>query len=213
MIWYQFTSDWYHLYFHQMYTDFTADNKINWNIFLIFFQKRSFDISCKLRQFAWNDIFCFLGKIRKNIISFLSAEFAQSVFKVKTPHICGSIFFLLFLRNILFWVYSLEKPWWGTSNVYRQHNFSGRHYENTPIQLYRKFHLQILNIFRWKIWYFFHISAQNIDCGYSLEPPRRGGSNEYPQSMFLSRNKKNNVYPCKPQFYYIKVGFKVVKII
>ena len=22
--------------------------------------------------------------------------------------------------------------------------------------------------------------------------------------MFLSRNKKNNVYPCKPQFYYIK---------
>ena len=39
----------------------------------------------------------------------------------------------------------------------------------------------------------FHISAQNIDCGYSLEPPRRGGSNEYPISMFLSRNKKNNV--------------------
>ena len=59
----------------------------------------------------------------------------------------------------------------------------------------------------------FHISAQNIDCRYSLEPPRRGGSNEYPQSMFLSRNKKNNVYPCKPQFYYIKRGFKGVKII
>ena len=59
----------------------------------------------------------------------------------------------------------------------------------------------------------FHISAQNIDCGYSLEPPRRGGSNEYPQSMVLSRNKKNNVYPSKPQFYYIKVGFKGVKII
>ena len=58
----------------------------------------------------------------------------------------------------------------------------------------------------------FQISAQNIDCGYPLEPPRRGGSNEYPQSMFLSRNKKNNVYPCKPQFYYIKVGFKGIKI-
>ena len=25
--------------------------------------------------------------------------------------------------------------------------------------------------------------------------------------------KKHNVYPCKPQFYYIKVGFKGVKII
>ena len=59
----------------------------------------------------------------------------------------------------------------------------------------------------------FHISAQNIDYGHSLEPPRQGGSNEYPQSMFFSRNKKNNVYPCKPQFYYIKVGFKGVRII
>ena len=38
-----------------------------------------------------------------------------------------------------------------------------------------------------------HISAQNINCGYSLEPSRRGGSNVYPQSMFLGRNKKNNV--------------------
>ena len=54
----------------------------------------------------------------------------------------------------------------------------------------------------------FHISAQNIDCGYSLEPPHRGGSNKYPRSMFLSRNKKNNVYSCKPQFYYLKVGFR-----
>ena len=30
----------------------------------------------------------------------------------------------------------------------------------------------------------FHIPAENIDCGYSLEPSRRGGSNEYLQSMF-----------------------------
>ena len=59
----------------------------------------------------------------------------------------------------------------------------------------------------------FDIYAQNIDCWYSLEPPRRGGSNEYPQSMFFSRNKKNNVYPCNPQFDYIKVGFKGVNII
>ena len=45
---------------------------------------------------------------------------------------------------------------------------------------------------------FFHISAQKVE--------RRGGSNEYPQSMFLSRNKKNNVYPCKPQFLLYKSG-------
>ena len=30
--------------------------------------------------------------------------------------------------------------------------------------------------------------------------------------MFLSRNKKNNVYPCKPQFYYIKVGLRGSKL-
>ena len=46
----------------------------------------------------------------------------------------------------------------------------------------------------------FHISAQIIDCVFSLEPPQRGGSNEYLQSMFLSRNKKNNVYPANPSF-------------
>ena len=29
----------------------------------------------------------------------------------------------------------------------------------------------------------FLILLENIDCGYSLEPPHRGSSNEYPQSM------------------------------
>ena len=58
----------------------------------------------------------------------------------------------------------------------------------------------------------FLIFAQNIDCGYSLEPPRRGGSNEYPQSMFWSKNKKNRYTLCIPQVYYMKVGFKGVYI-
>ena len=45
--------------------------------------------------------------------------------------------------------------------------------------------------FQLKNFDIFLIVAQNIDCGYTLEPPRRGGSNEYPQSMFWSKNKKN----------------------
>ena len=48
-----------------------------------------------------------------------------------------------------------------------------KHYENTPIQIYRKFHLQITENFQMKNSDLFRISAQNIDCGYSLEPPRR----------------------------------------
>ena len=100
-----------------------------------------------------------------------------------------------------------------TLPVYRLlHEKMVLHYKNTPIQTYWKFYHQNMKIFRQKILTF-QISVQNIDCGYSLELPRRGGSNEYPQSMFLGKNKKNNIYPCKPQFYYIKVGFKGVKII
>ena len=48
-------------------------------------------------------------------------------------------------------------------------------------------------------------------CGYSIEPSRGGGSNEYPQPMSLSRNTKNNIYPCKPQFYYINFTDKHIK--
>ena len=83
-----------------------------------------------------------------------------------------------------------------------------------PIQTYWKIYHPKNEIFHIKILIFFlyFCSKQNIDCGYSLEPPRRGGSNEYPESMFLSRNKKNNVYTCKPQFYYIKMGLRGSKL-
>ena len=45
----------------------------------------------------------------------------------------------------------------------------------------------------------FNIFAQRIDCWYKLEPLRRGGSNEYPQSMFWLKNKKKNMntYTCR----------------
>ena len=54
--------------------------------------------------------------------------------------------------------------------------------------------------FQLKIFDIFLIFAQNIDCGYTLDPPRRGGSNEYPQSMFRSKNKKNRYTPANPSF-------------
>ena len=52
----------------------------------------------------------------------------------------------------------------------------------------------------------FLIFAQNIDCRYTLEPPRPGGSNEYPQSMFWSKNKKNRYTPAYPSFTIQKWG-------
>ena len=51
-----------------------------------------------------------------------------------------------------------------------------------PIQIYWNFyHPKKIQM---KTSDIFYISAQNMDWGYALEPPRRGGSNEYPQSMF-----------------------------
>ena len=47
-----------------------------------------------------------------------------------------------------------------------------------------KAHFYIVKLGFTGVYIIFLISAKNIDCGYSLEPPRRGGSNEYPQSMF-----------------------------
>ena len=41
---------------------------------------------------------------------------------------------------------------------------------------------------RWKFFLFLH---KNIHCGYSSEAPRWGASDEYPQYMFMWRNKKN----------------------
>ena len=39
--------------------------------------------------------------------------------------------------------------------------------------------------------YFFLFLHKNICCGYSLEAPRQGASNEYPQHMFSWRNGEN----------------------
>ena len=45
-------------------------------------------------------------------------------------------------------------------------------------------HFYIVKLGYTGVYLFFLFLLQNIDCGYSLEPPRRGSSNMYPQSMF-----------------------------
>ena len=60
---------------------------------------------------------------------------------------------------------------------------------NSPLQKHAYSNIQKISLqkpifFQVKHSDIFHISTQNIDCGYSLEPPWRGNSNEYPQSMF-----------------------------
>ena len=82
------------------------------------------------------------------------------------------------------WI-DIVEIWFGIAN---RQNLS--HYENKPIQIYWKFYKQKKENFPIKKSDIFHISSLNTDCGYPLEPPRRGGSNEYPQSMFFNKIRK-----------------------
>ena len=45
------------------------------------------------------------------------------------------------------------------------------HYENIPMQYTAIFHSCKNDNFRLKYFDYFHFFAQNIDCGYTLEPP------------------------------------------
>ena len=48
--------------------------------------------------------------------------------------------------------------------------------------------------FKWKVLIVFLFLHENVWCGYSLEAHWWGASNEYPQHMFSSRNKKNVIW-------------------
>ena len=67
------------------------------------------------------------------------------------------------------------------------------HNENLPMQYTEIFKALKIENFQLKNFDSFLIFAQNIDCRYTLEPPR-------PQSMFWSKNKKNRYTPAYPSF-------------
>ena len=47
---------------------------------------------------------------------------------------------------------------------------------------------------------------ENIDCGYPLEPPPRGGSNEYPNLCFEHKYEKYQKFLCE-NFQFLEVKF------
>ena len=59
-------------------------------------------------------------------------------------------------------------------------------------------HIYIVKLGFTGVYISFHISAQNIDCWYSLEPPRRDGSNEYHNLCFEQKYEKY-------QNFYLKI--------
>ena len=74
------------------------------------------------------------------------------------------------------------------------------HYKNIPMQYTAIFQGCKNYNFQMKKCSIFHILLKTL----------RGGSNEYPRSVFYCKNKKimYTPDPCEPQFYFIKVGSK-----
>ena len=58
-------------------------------------------------------------------------------------------------------------------------------------------HFYIVKLGFTGVYIIFVISAQNIDCGHSLEPPRRGGSNEYHKLCFEQKYEKYQIFLSK----------------
>ena len=55
---------------------------------------------------------------------------------------------------------------------------------------------------------FFLFLLKNIDCGYSLEPPRRGGSNEYHNICFEQKYEKYQTF-LSENFQFLEVKFSI----
>ena len=135
------------------------------------------------RHLTWNVKTCFPGKIK----------YFKTSFEICTHHAKS-------LQSILPYKCSIMTS---------PHTF-----QKLPIPLRKHAYSNILKIlppknenFMIKNSDIFIISAQkqivhkNIDCGYSLESPRRGGSNEYPQSMFFCAEIWKIMYtPVNPSF-------------
>ena len=75
---------------------------------------------------------------------------------------------------------TLGKKWYGI-NITKTYL-----YNSDPL----KPHFYIVKLGFTGVYIIFLISAQNIDCVYSLEPPRRDGSNEYHNLCFEQKYEK-----------------------
>ena len=69
-------------------------------------------------------------------------------------------------------------------------------------------HFYIVKLGFTGVYIIFLFLIKNIDYGYSLEPPRRGGSNEYPQSVFWSEVWKNQRF-LSENSQFLEVKFSI----
>ena len=84
------------------------------------------------------------------------------------------------------------------------------HHENTSIYFYPlKPHSYIVKLEFTGVYIICLISAPNIDCVFSLEPPRWGGSNDCPQSMFGAEIWKISEFFLSENFQFLEVKLSI----
>ena len=90
--------------------------------------------------------------------------------------------------------------------------FSGHTCHITKTYLYNfdslKPHIYIVKLGFTGVYIIFLISAQNIDCRYSFEPPRRGGSNEYHNLCFEQKYEKYRRF-LSENFQFLEMKFSM----
>ena len=141
-----------------------------------------------------------VGLAETQLFFFIFIFYALSILSSVKAHNC---------RISLYWLLSTRAAMSGNepSDMCAQWRFKSACASITKTCLYNfdllKPHIYIVNLGFTGVYIIFLITAQNIDCGYSLEPPQRGGSNEYhnlqniggsneyPQSMFWAEIWKN----------------------
>ena len=86
-------------------------------------------------------------------------------------------------------------------------------YDITKTYLYNfdtlKPHFYIVKLGFTVVYIIFLISAQNIDCRCSLEPPRRGSSNEYHNLCFWAEIWKISGFFLSENFQILEVKFLI----
>ena len=124
--------------------------------------------------------------------------FGSSIFQPILVYLCCSVSYFSIHKKVLILCIGF--------NTQMQYTEPDIITKTCPCNKQRFLSLEIGKFYLIFFFIFFLIFAQNIDCGYTLKLPRRGGSNEYSQSMFWSKNKKNRYTPAYPSFAIYKSG-------
>ena len=111
-------------------------------------------------------------------------------------------------RSIHLGIYDTKATTTSMYNMPSISNTNPHYYHNTPMHYTVNLNgCKSDNFLVENFRFFLLIFAQNINCGYTLEPPQR-----VPPIYVLEQKYENNVNPSQPQFCYIKVGCKGVYI-